>query len=316
MQRYLRPSLLQNAGLQTFDDWASNFGEVVSKAELKPAGNGYRTKKRFAKFNNVPELMQMYKEFADIRTQDMLNLPVPEMEGGKPQTIVAKPNEVQTAYMQVLAERSEAIHSGAVDPSVDNMLKITNEARLLGLDARCIVQNSENYPDSKVNLCVDKVMEIYQQTAEQKGVQAIFCDIAVNSDDGRFSVYDYIKEELVRRGISENEICTAGDAETQKQRNEMYAQLRSGTKRIVLASTSKMGTGANIQTKLAALHNLDIPWKPSDVEHAKRHKGQPIIRQMALFFLHKPDSYANMKNDQRRNHLSLVVCSISNLLNK
>lgn len=275
MQRYLRPSLLQNAGLQTFDDWASNFGEVVSKAELKPAGNGYRTKKRFAKFNNVPELMQMYKEFADIRTQDMLNLPVPEMEGGKPQTIVAKPNEVQTAYMQVLAERSEAIHSGAVDPSADNMLKITNEARLLGLDARCIVQNSENYPDSKVNLCVDKVMEIYQQTAEQKGVQAIFCDIAVNSDDGRFSVYDYIKEELVRRGIPENEICTAGDAETQKQRNEMYAQLRSGTKRIVLASTSKMGTGANIQTKLAALHNLDIPWKPSDIEQ----RNGRIIRQ-------------------------------------
>ena len=227
--------------------------------------------------------MQMYKEFADIRTQDMLNLPVPEMEGGKPQTIVAKPNEVQTAYMQVLAERSEAIHSGAVDPSADNMLKITNEARLLGLDARCIVQNSENYPDSKVNLCVDKVMEIYQQTAEQKGVQAIFCDIAVNSDDGRFSVYDYIKEELVRRGISENEICTAGDAETQKQRNEMYAQLRSGTKRIVLASTSKMGTGANIQTKLAALHNLDIPWKPSEVEHTERNKWQPIIRLYQSF---------------------------------
>ena len=275
MQRYLRPSLLANAGLQTFDDWASNFGEVVSKAELKPAGNGYRTKKRFAKFNNVPELMQMYKEFADIRTADMLNLPVPEIEGGKPQTIVAKPNDVQKAYMQVLAERSEAIHSGAVDPAVDNMLKITNEARLLGLDARCIMQNAENYPDSKVNLCINKIMEIYEQTAEQKGVQAIFCDIAVNSDDGRFSVYDYIKEELIRRGIPENEICKAGDAETQKQRNEMYAQLRSGTKRIVLASTSKMGTGANIQTKLAALHNLDIPWKPSDIEQ----RNGRIIRQ-------------------------------------
>ena len=280
MQRYLRPSLLANAGLQTFDDWASNFGEVVSKAELKPAGNGYRTKKRFAKFNNVPELMQMYKEFADIRTADMLNLPVPEIEGGKPQTIVAKPNDVQKAYMQVLAERSEAIHSGAVDPSVDNMLKITNEARLLGLDARCIVPNAENLPDSKVNLCLDKVMEVYEQTTEQKGVQAIFCDIAVNSDDGRFSVYNYIKEELVRRGVPAEEICAAGDAETQKQRNEMYAQLRSGTKRIVLASTSKMGTGANIQTKLAALHNLDIPWKPSDVEHTKRNKGRPIIRQI------------------------------------
>ena len=275
MQRYLRPSLLEDAGLQTFDDWASNFGEVVSKAELKPAGNGYRTKKRFAKFNNVPELMQMYKEFADIRTADMLNLPVPEMVGGKPQTIVAKPNEVQKAYMQVLAERSEAIHSGAVDPSVDNMLKITNEARLLGLDARCIVPNAENLPDSKVNLCLDKVMEVYEQTAEQKGVQAIFCDIAVNSDDGRFSVYNYIKEELVRRGVPAEEICAAGDAETQKQRNEMYAQLRSGTKRIVLASTSKMGTGANIQTKLAALHNLDIPWKPSDIEQ----RNGRIIRQ-------------------------------------
>lgn len=271
MQRYLRPSLLREAGLQTFDDWASNFGEVVSKAELKPAGNGYRTKKRFAKFNNVPELMQMYKEFADIRTADMLNLPVPEIEGGKPQTIVAKPNDVQKAYMQVLAERSEAIHSGAVDPSVDNMLKITNEARLLGLDARCIVPNAENLPDSKVNLCIDKVMEVYEQTAEQKGVQAIFCDIAVNSDDGRFSVYNYIKEELVRRGVPAEEICAAGDAETQKQRNEMYAQLRSGTKRIVLASTSKMGTGANIQTKLAALHNLDIPWKPSEVEPIQRN---------------------------------------------
>ena len=279
MQRYLRPSLLRNAGLQTFDDWASNFGEVVSKAELKPAGNGYRTKKRFAKFNNVPELMQMFKEFADIRTPDMLNLPVPELEGGKPQTIVARPNDEQKAYMQVLAERSEAIHSGAVDPSKDNMLKITGEARLLGLDARCVIPNAENYPDSKVNLCIDKIMEIYDRTSAQKGVQAIFCDIAVNSDDGKFSVYDYLKQELARRGIPENEICTAGDAATQKQRNEMYAQLRSGTKRIVLASTSKMGTGANIQTKLAALHNLDIPWKPSDIEQ----RNGRIIRQGNTF---------------------------------
>lgn len=279
MQRYLRPSLLRNAGLQTFDDWASNFGEVVSKAELKPAGNGYRTKKRFAKFNNVPELMQMFKEFADIRTPDMLNLPVPELEGGKPQTIVAHPNDEQKAYMQVLAERFEAIHSGAVDPSEDNMLKITGEARLLGLDARCVIPNAENYPDSKVNLCIDKIMEIYDRTSAEKGVQAIFCDIAVNSDDGKFSVYDFLKQELARRGIPENEICAVGDAATQKQRNEMYAQLRSGTKRIVLASTSKMGTGANIQTKLAALHNLDIPWKPSDIEQ----RNGRIIRQGNTF---------------------------------
>lgn len=316
MQRYLRPDLLDKARLQTFDDWAGNFGEVVSQLELKPAGDGFRTKKRFAKFTNLPELMQMYKEFADIRTADMLKLDVPELEGGKPQTIVAKPNDFQKAYMQVLAQRSEDIHSGSIDPTVDNMLKVTHEARLLGLDARAINPEAENTPDSKVNLCIDKVMEIYKNTEEQKGVQAIFCDIAVNSTDGKFSVYDYIKEELQRRGIPANEICTAGDAKDQNQRNEMFSQLRAGQKRIVLASTSKLGTGANIQTRLAALHNLDIPWKPSDVEHAKRHKGQPIIRQMALFFLHKPDSYANMKNDQRRNHLSLVVCSISNLLNK
>lgn len=275
MQRYLRPDLLDKARLQTFDDWAGNFGEVVSQLELKPAGDGFRTKKRFAKFTNLPELMQMYKEFADIRTADMLKLDVPELEGGKPQTIVAKPNDFQKAYVQVLAQRSEDIHSGSIDPTVDNMLKVTHEARLLGLDARAINPEAENTPDSKVNLCIDKVMEIYKNTEEQKGVQAIFCDIAVNSTDGKFSVYDYIKEELQRRGIPANEICTAGDAKDQNQRNEMFSQLRAGQKRIVLASTSKLGTGANIQTRLAALHNLDIPWKPSDLEQ----RNGRIIRQ-------------------------------------
>jgi N12 class adenine-specific DNA methylase len=289
MQRYLRPSLLAQAGLQTFDDWASTFGEVVSKAEMKPAGNGYRTKKRFAKFNNLPELMAMYKEFADMRTADMLNLPVPKIKGGKPETIVAEPNDFQKAYMKVLAERSEQVHSGAVDATKDNMLKITGEARLLGLDVRCLNPEAPNYPDSKVNLLVQKVMEIYTQTTPQKGVQAIFCDIAVHGDneteelsegneqkskkpkaekseDGKFSVYNYIKAELIRRGIPADEICFAGDADTVKKQNEMKAQLRSGTKRIVLSSTSKLGTGANIQNKLVALHNLDIPWKPSDLE--------------------------------------------------
>ena len=289
MQRYLRPSLLAQAGLQTFDDWASTFGEVVSKAEMKPAGNGYRTKKRFAKFNNLPELMAMYKEFADMRTADMLNLPVPKIKGGKPETIVAEPNDFQKAYMKVLAERSEQVHSGAVDATKDNMLKITGEARLLGLDVRCLNPEAPNYPDSKVNLLIEKVMEIYTQTTPQKGVQAIFCDIAVHGDneaeelsedgeqkakkqksekteDGKFSVYNYIKAELIRHGVPTDEICFAGDADTVKKQNEMKAQLRSGTKRIVLSSTSKLGTGANIQNKLVALHNLDIPWKPSDLE--------------------------------------------------
>lgn len=279
MQRYLRPDLLQASGLQNFDDWASNFGEVVTQLELKPAGDGYRPKKRFSRFVNLPELMQMYKEFADIRTADMLNLPVPEIEGGKPQTVVSKPNDFQKAQLQILAQRSELIHSGVVDPRDDNMLKITNEARLLGLDARAVNPAAENYPDSKVNMCIDNIMKIYEDTKEQKGVQAIFCDIAVNSDDGRFSVYDYIRDELEKRGIPKDEICAAGDAKNQNQRNEMYAQLRSGSKRIVLASTTKMGTGANVQTRLAAMHHLDIPWKPSDLEQ----RNGRIIRQGNTF---------------------------------
>ncbi|MCM1060920.1 MAG: DEAD/DEAH box helicase family protein [Eubacterium sp.] len=279
MQRYLRPDLLKNAGLQNFDDWASNFGEVVTQLELKPAGDGYRPKKRFSKFVNLPELMQMYKEFADIRTADMLKLPVPEIEGGKPQTVVSKPNDFQKAYVQILAERSEEIHSGTVEPTEDNMLKVTNEARLLGLDARTINPNAENYPDSKVNMCIDNILKIYEETKEQKGVQAVFCDIAVNGDDGKFSVYDYLRSELVRRGIPADEICAAGDASNQKQRNEMYAQLRSGSKRIVLASTTKMGTGANVQTRLAAMHHLDIPWKPSDLEQ----RNGRIVRQGNTF---------------------------------
>ena len=279
MQRYLRPDLLAASGIQNFDDWASNFGEVVSQLELKPAGDGYRPKKRFAKFVNLPELMQMYKEFADIKTSDSLNLPVPDIKGGKPQTIVASPNDFQKEYLQILAQRSERIHSGAVDPSEDNMLKITHEARLLGLDARTLNPEAENSPNSKVNLCIDKIMEIYQKTSADKGVQAVFCDIAINNTDGRFSVYDYIKEELIKRGIPKDEICFAGDAKDQKQRNEMQAQLRAGSKRIVLASTSKLGTGANIQTRLAALHHLDIPWKPSDLEQ----RNGRIVRQGNMF---------------------------------
>lgn len=279
MQRYLRPDLLEKSGFQNFDDWASTFGEVVTQLEPTPDGTDFRPKKRFAKFANLPELIQMYKEFADIRTADMLKLPVPEIEGGKPQTVLAKPNEFQQEYVKVLAERSEQIHAGNVDSHEDNMLVITNEARHLGLDARCINPAAENDPESKVNLCVDRVKDIYDQTTEKKGVQVIFCDIAINNkkSDGTpcFSVYNYIREELVRRGIPREEICAAGDASTDVQRTQMFSQLNSGEKRILIASTGKMGTGANFQQKLCALHNLDIPWKPSDLE---QRLGR-IIRQ-------------------------------------
>ncbi len=268
MQRYLRPDLLKNAGLENFDDWASTFGEVVSQLEMKPAGDGYRMKNRFSKFVNIPELMQMYKEFADIQTADMLKLPVPKLKTGEPIVVTAKPDDLQKAYMQELAARSEAIHGGNVDPSTDNMLKITHEARLLGLDSRCIFRNSEPSPDSKVMKLLDNLEKNYHETADKNGVQIVFCDIAINDDSEHFSVYEAIKEDLIKRGIPRDEICFAGDAKTDKARAEMFEQLRKGEKRFILASTSKLGTGANIQDKICAIHHLDIPWKPSDLERA------------------------------------------------
>ncbi len=265
MQRYLRPDLLEKAGLENFDDWASTFGEVVSQLEMKPAGDGYRMKNRFSKFVNIPELMQMYKEFADIQTADMLKLPVPKLKTGEPIVVSAKPNDLQKAYMQELARRSEAIHGGNIDPSEDNMLRITHEARLLGLDSRCIFRNSEPSPDSKVTKLLDNLEKNYHETADKKGVQIVFCDIAINEDAEHFSVYEAIKEDLIKRGIPRDEICFAGDAKTDKARAEMFEQLRKGEKRFILASTSKLGTGANVQDRICAIHHLDIPWKPSDI---------------------------------------------------
>lgn len=265
MQRYLRPDLLKKAGLQTFDDWASTFGEVVSQLEIKPAGNGFQMKNRFSKFVNIPELMQMYKEFADIQTPDMIKLPVPKLKTGEPIVVTAKPDDRQKAYMKELAARSEAIHNGNIDPSVDNMLKITHEARLLGLDSRCIFKEAEPTPDSKVMKLLDNLEQNYRDTMEQKGVQIVFCDIAINEDSEHFSVYEAIKADLVKRGIPREEICFAGDAQTDKARAEMFEQLRKGEKRFIIASTSKLGTGANIQDKICAIHHLDIPWKPADL---------------------------------------------------
>lgn len=265
MQRYLRPDLLEKAGLQNFDDWATTFGEVVSQLEIKPAGNGFQMKNRFSKFVNIPELMQMYKEFADIQTADMLKLPVPKLETGKPIVVTSKPDERQKAYMKELATRSETIHSGTVDPRQDNMLKITHEARLLGLDTRCIFKDAQPAPDSKVMKLIDNLEKNYKNTMTEKGVQIVFCDIAINEDETHFSVYKAIKQALMERGIPEKEICFAGDAKTDKARDEMFKSLRKGEKRFIIASTSKLGTGANIQDRICAIHHLDIPWKPSDL---------------------------------------------------
>lgn len=285
MTRYLRNDLLENSGLHNFDDWASNFGEVISQLEMKPAGDGFRMKNRFSKFTNIPELMQMYKEFADIKTPDMIKLPVPEMKTGKPIIVTSKPDDMQKAYMKELAARSEKIHSGSVDPCIDNMLKVTHEARLLGLDSRCINRNSVPSPDSKVNKMIDNLEKIYNDTENNKGIQIVFCDIAINEDNEHFSVYNAVKQELVKRGMPENEICFAGDAKTDKARSEMFEKLRHGEKRIIIASTSKLGTGANIQDRVAAIHHLDIPWRPSDVEQFLRNISFLINR--ALYPAHK-----------------------------
>ena len=265
MQRYLRPDLFVKAGLETFDDWASTFGEVVSQLEIKPAGNGFQMKNRFSKFVNIPELMLMYKEFADIQTPDMIKLPVPDLKTGKPIVVSAKPDDYQKEYMTQLAQRAEMIHSGAVDPSEDNMLKITHEARLLGLDCRCMNPTAIPAPDSKVNKLLDNLVQNYNDTMAERGVQIVFCDIAINEDAEHFSIYEAIKADLISRGIPRDEICFAGDAKTDKARADMFEQLRKGEKRFILASTSKLGTGANIQDRICAIHHLDIPWKPADL---------------------------------------------------
>lgn len=269
MQNYLRPDILEKCGIKTFDDWASVFGNTVTQLEPKPAGDGYRMANHFCEFCNVPEMMNQYLQFADVINREQLDIPnLPILENDKMQVIKATPSDEQLAIVKELAKRSEAIHNGAVNPKEDNHLKITNEARLLGLDACCLDKDIPINPNGKIAMCINKVEEIYNQSNDN--VQAIFCDIAINSVDGngnpKFSVYEYIQDELIKRGIPTDEICLANDAQNPTDKAIMLNQLQNAQKRIVIASTSKMGTGANFQNNLKAIHNLDIPWRPSDYE--------------------------------------------------
>lgn len=279
MQRYLRPDLLRESGTINFDDWAAAFGETVTKLEPKPSGEGFRSKKRFSKFVNLPELVSFYKEFADIKTKDMVQLDVPDIKGGEPTVVVTEPDEYQKMGVEELAARSEEIHNGGVQPYEDNMLKITGEARLLGLDARTKYPEAPDTDSNKLSAVVRNVVDYYEKTKEQKGVQAIFCDIAVNDDDGRFSAYKAIKDKLIENGIPAEEICFAGDAKNENQRAKQHEELRNGDKRVVIGGTSKLGTGVNIQDRLCALHHLDIAWKPSDFEQ-RNGRG---VRQGNMF---------------------------------
>ena len=265
MQRYLQNSKLQNMGLGLFDSWASTFGEVVTSIELAPEGTGYRAKSRFARFYNIPELMNMFKEIADIKTSDQLKLPVPEAEY---ETVVLKPTEQQKEIVESLGERAEVVRNGGVDASVDNMLKITNDGRKLALDQRLVNELLPDNPKSKIAVCAEKSYEIWKDTAAQKSAQLIFCDLSTPKGDGSFNVYDDLKQKLMEKGVPEKEIAFIHDANTEAKKTELFGKVKSGQVRFLIGSTAKMGAGTNVQDRLIALHHLDIGWKPSDLERA------------------------------------------------
>ena len=250
-------------GLIHFDDWASNFGETVTAIELSPEGSGYRAKTRFAKFYNLPELMSVFKQVADIQTADMLHLPVPKANF---HTEVIKPSEIQQEMIKGLAERAEKIRGGGVDPHVDNMLRITNDGRKLALDMRLIQPLAPDDPDGKVAVCARNVYRIWEQTKEKRSTQLVFCDLSTPTTDGSFSVYDDLKKKLLDAGIPEDEIAFIHDADSEAKKKELFAKVRAGQVRILMGSTQKMGAGTNVQDRLIALHDLDCPWRPSDLQ--------------------------------------------------
>jgi len=260
--RYLQYGTLQKLGLGHFDAWAASFGETQTAIELAPEGTGYRAKTRFAKFFNLPELIALFKESADIQTPDMLKLPVPEAEY---ENVVLKPSEFQKDMVASLAERAEAVRDRQVQPYEDNMLKITNDGRKLALDQRLLNDMLPDEENSKASTCVEKAYKIWENTKEQKSAQLIFCDLSTPKGDGTFNVYEDIKNKLMEKGVPENEIAFIHDANTELRKAELFAKVRSGQVRFLLGSTAKMGAGTNVQDRLIALHHLDVPWRPSDV---------------------------------------------------
>ena len=272
IQRYLQYNTLVKNNLQHFDAWASTFGETVTAVELTPEGTGYRAKTRFAKFYNLPELMAMFKEVADIKTADMLDLPVPQAHY---HNVAVKPSEMQKEMVASLAERAEKVRGGNVDSSVDNMLKITNDGRKLALDQRMLNDMLPDFEDSKINACVDNIYRIWEETADKKSAQLVFCDLSTPKNDGTFSVYNDIRKKLIERGIPESEVKFIHEADTDIKKKELFQKTRKGEVRVLLGSTQKMGAGTNVQDRLIALHDVDCPWRPSDLEQ----RSGRIIRQ-------------------------------------
>ena len=276
VQRYLQYDTLLRNGLQHFDAWASTFGETITALELAPEGTNYRAKTRFAKFHNLPELMLMFREIADIQTADMLKLPVPKVNY---QNIKVAPSDIQKEMVASLAKRAEKVRARAVEPQVDNMLKITNDGRKLALDQRLIDPMLPDDAGSKVNACVDNMYRIWEEHADTRAAQLLFCDLSTPKGDGTFNVYDDIREKLIQRGIPAEQIRFIHEAATDAKKKELFAKVRSGEVRIFLGSTQKMGAGTNVQDRLIAIHNLDCPWRPSDLE---QRQGR-IERQGNMF---------------------------------
>ena len=272
VMRYLQYSTLQQKKLTHFDCWASTFGETTTAIELAPEGTGYRARTRFAKFFNLPELMSMFKEVADIKTSDQLHLPVPD---AKFETVVVKPSETQKAMVQELSRRAAEIHSGNVDASVDNMLCVTNDGRKIGLDVRLMNPMLPDDPNSKLNVCVRNVLKIWEEGKDQKLTQLLFCDLSTPKNDGNFNVYDDIRKKLIAAGVPENEIEFIHNADTEAKKAALFSKVRSGDVRVLLGSTAKMGAGTNVQQRLVAVHHLDVGWKPSDMTQ----RNGRIIRQ-------------------------------------
>jgi TolA-binding protein len=272
MMRYLQYPKLKDMGLEHFDSWASTFGETQTSIELSPEGSGYRARTRFAKFYNLPELMSVFKESADIKTADMLNLPKPDAEFT---TIAVEPTAIQKALIRNLAKRAAVVRTGRVDPRVDNMLAITTDGRKIGLDQRLINERLPDAKNSKVNTCLENIYKIWSETKDERLTQAVFCDFSTPANKHKFNVYHDIKWKLVRKGVPENEIAFIHDCDTEIKKKELFAKVRSGQVRIIFGSTQKMGVGTNIQDKLIALHDLYCPWRPSDLEQ----RAGRILRQ-------------------------------------
>ena len=313
MQRYLQYGELERHNLQHFDAWASTFGETVTAIELAPEGTGYRLKTRFAKFFNLPELMQMFREVADIQTADMLDLPVPEAEY---RVIATKPSEFQKEMVADLGERAERVRNRLVDPRVDNMLKITNDGRKLALDQRLSNELLPDEAESKVNACADEVYRFWEDGKEEKHTQLVFCDLSTPKSDGTFSVYNDLKAKLIGKGIPEEEIAFIHEANTEVKKKELFSKVRSGAVRVLMGSTFKMGAGTNVQDRIIASHDLDCPWRPRDLEQragrtvrqGNRNKKVDIIRYVTEGTF---DAYLYQVIENKQKFISQIMTSRS-----